>query len=152
MDRIRLALRMVETFGYNTVHTLKVCVFAHRKLFRTWFGGVNFVTPPKIRKSCFSTPNTTAMQQPLDAVIIASLKCRYRRSHIYRALDLEDAGHRDLYNFHQLQATEWICNACNSLGTSLIQNCSLHAKLVVVAVNPLYDSTVLYNVFEFLFA
>lgn len=51
--------------------------------------------PTNIQIESFK-PNLTSFVQPLDAGIIRCFKALYRRSFCQRALELDDAGERDL--------------------------------------------------------
>jgi len=75
-------------------------------------------------------PNSTSKIQPMDAGIIAAFKKRYRRSQLYRALDLEEAGSDDIYKVDQLQAMKWAVAAWNDISSTTISNCWKHCQIL----------------------
>lgn len=82
------------------------------------------------RSVIFPSPNIMAVLQPLDAAIIAALKCRYRRRHIARALDLSELGQSNIYNLDQLHAMKWIRDSWNEIPSAVIYNCWRRTKLL----------------------
>jgi hypothetical protein len=81
-------------------------------------------------------PNTTSKLQPMDAGIIASFKCHYRRRQLSHALDLLDAA-KNPYKVDQLTAMKWVIAAWRDLDQSVLVNCWKHTGI------PSTDSTIL---------
>jgi DDE superfamily endonuclease/Tc5 transposase DNA-binding domain len=92
-------------------------------------------------------PNTTSKLQPMDAGIIASFKCHYRRRQLAHALDLIDLQEcRNPYKIDQLTAMKWSRAAWNELDSSVMANCWKHTgllssdELAAGAVNAIEDT------------
>lgn len=75
-------------------------------------------------------PNTTSLMQPLDAGIIAALKCRYRLLQFWRVLDLDDLGKDDIYKVYIFQAICWISSHWMMLPSPVTGICWRHTSLV----------------------
>lgn len=74
-------------------------------------------------------PNTTSKIQPCDAGIIASLKVRYRRYQMERAIDLVDEGISDIYRVDVLSAMLALQRIWKELPPSVMKNCWEHTGL-----------------------
>jgi hypothetical protein len=74
-------------------------------------------------------PNATSKIQPMDAGIIASFKCRYRRLQLQHAVDRDEAGEHDIYKVDQLLAMNWCLDAWKDVTASTIANCFRHTGL-----------------------
>ena len=92
-------------------------------------------------------PNTTTKLQPMDADIIASFKCHYRRRQLAHALDLIDLEEcRNPYKVDQLTVMKWSRAAWNELDSSVMANCWKHTGLLdndgsaARTVNPIEDT------------
>lgn len=59
-----------------------------------------------------------------------SLKCRYKRLQMERALDLEEIGENDIFKINWLQAMQWIQEEWESTPCEVIQNCWRHTNTV----------------------
>lgn len=75
-------------------------------------------------------PNTTSVIQPLDAGIIAALKCHYPRLQAGRVLDLDDLRRDDIYKVYILEVIRWIISQWMILPSALIANCWLKTPLI----------------------
>lgn len=72
----------------------------------------------------FLPKNTTARLQPLDAGVIATIKKRYRRRVMKRAVDLIELGiTENLYNTDIRLASQNIYEIFNALDNSIIKKC-----------------------------
>ena len=72
----------------------------------------------------FLPKNTTARLQPLDAGIIASVKKRYRKRVVLRAVDLLSSNiTENLYAMDIRQAMENVYDIWENLEASVIQSC-----------------------------
>lgn len=78
----------------------------------------------------FLPPNTTSKLKPMDAGIIVSLKARYLKSQYERALDLIDAGEKNIYKLDQLTGMRSVQKIWEELPGGIIRNCWLHIGLV----------------------
>lgn len=84
-------------------------------------------------------PNTTSKLQPLDAGIIASLKCQIWKQQLEHTLDILDHENWDNlrpYKVDQLTAMRWARNAWRNMKSTVIQNCWKHTGLLSVPVPP----------------
>jgi hypothetical protein len=97
---------------------------------------------PNIEILCLP-PNTTSKLQPMDAGIIASFKCHYRKRQLRHALDALDVG-KSPYKINQLQAMQWAREAWFNLDQSVLVNCWRHTTLLSDSANPIppVDTTV----------
>ena len=84
----------------------------------------------------FLPPNTTSRIQPMDAGIIAAMKKRYRSFQLQRALDLEEIGHKNIFNVDVLQAMKWSQEAWDSVGPATIENCWRHSGVLGCQITP----------------
>ena len=67
-------------------------------------------------------PNTVSRLQPLDADIIAAIKCRYRRRKMRRALHLMDSNSNNIYKVDQHRAMDWMREIWETRTESIIYN------------------------------
>lgn len=77
----------------------------------------------------FFEPNLTAFVQPLDAGIIRCFKAHYRRGFCARALDLDDAGEREIYKIDLLEAMLMAKAAWDAVDSTTIRNCWNHTAI-----------------------
>ncbi|EJC97600.1 CENP-B/ARS binding protein-like protein, partial [Fomitiporia mediterranea MF3/22] len=77
----------------------------------------------------FFAPNMTPFIQPLDAGIIRTFKALYRRAFCKRAVDLDEAGERDIYKINLLEAMLMTNSAWDRVDASTIRNCWKHSGL-----------------------
>jgi DDE superfamily endonuclease len=77
----------------------------------------------------FFEPNMTAFVQPCDAGIIKCFKALYRRSVCSRALDLDNAGERDIYKINLLEAMVLAKKAWNTVTAEMITHCWAHSQI-----------------------
>ena len=78
--------------------------------------------------------NTTSRTQPLDAGVIASVKSRYRKRQLERAVDLIEEGITDnLYSIDLYSAIRMIYEIWNRMETSIFVNCWAKTCLVPIA-------------------
>lgn len=78
----------------------------------------------------FLPPNTTSKVQPMDAGIIASMKVKYRRYQMDRALGLSEEHIRDIYKLDILTAMKAFKGIWNELDSTTIQNCWNHTGIL----------------------
>ena len=78
----------------------------------------------------FLRPNTTTKLQPLDAGIIANVKCHYRHLLCKWIVDRIDAGHCGPHKVTVLQAMQWIIQAWKLVKPSTIRNCWRHTGIL----------------------
>jgi hypothetical protein len=75
-------------------------------------------------------PNTTGYLQPMDAGVIACFKRRYRRKQLDHAIDLDEAGVRDIFKVDQLRAMNWIKECWSQVPDDAIANCWKHVAIL----------------------
>ncbi|KAG6885130.1 hypothetical protein C0995_009563, partial [Termitomyces sp. Mi166 len=66
---------------------------------------------------------------PLDAGIIQCIKAHYRCAFCGRALDLDEAGERDIYKINLLEGMLMVTEAWNTIDSETIQNCWDHTEI-----------------------
>ncbi|KAH7925285.1 DDE-domain-containing protein [Leucogyrophana mollusca] len=93
------------------------------------FSGHNTSYEPRNIDLEFFEPNLTSFVQPLDAGIIRCVKAHYRRSFCRRAIDLDEAGERDIYKINLLEAMLMAKDAWDSVEPSTIKHCWDHAGI-----------------------
>ena len=72
----------------------------------------------------FLPKNTSSVLQPLDAGVIASLKKRYKKWKVSRAVDLLEAGKREnFYGCDVRTPIEVVYDLWSRLDSSIIHNC-----------------------------
>lgn len=74
-------------------------------------------------------PNLTSHVQPCDAGIIRTTKALYRNAFCLRAVDLDDAGQRDIYKIDLREAMLMMVKAWNQVKPSTIVNCWNHSGI-----------------------
>ncbi|KIJ48340.1 hypothetical protein M422DRAFT_45354 [Sphaerobolus stellatus SS14] len=84
---------------------------------------------PKNIQVEFFAPNLTSFVQPCNGGIIRCFKAHYRRAFCMRALDLEEAGERDIYKVNLLEAMLMAKNAWNAVTQDTIRHCWDHTKI-----------------------
>jgi len=85
-------------------------------------------TPRNIQVEFFEL-NLTAFVQPCDAGIIRCLKAHYRQEFCFRALELEEAGERDIYKINLLEAMLLAKRAWTAVTQDTISHCWNHTKI-----------------------
>lgn len=71
----------------------------------------------------FFEPNLTSYVQPCDAGIIRTIKAFYRQAFCLRAVDLDEAGKREIYKINLLESMLMVKEAWNQIDSTTIQNC-----------------------------
>ena len=84
--------------------------------------------PRNIHLECFK-PNLTSYVQPCDAGIIRTTKALYRTAFCLRAMELDDAGGRDIYKIDLHEAMLLMVEAWNKVKPSTIINCWNHTRI-----------------------
>lgn len=84
--------------------------------------------PSNVRLEHFE-PNMTPFVQPCDAGIIRCFKALYRRNFSRRAIDLDEAGEREIYKTDLLEAMVMAKEAWNSVTPETIRNCWIHTGI-----------------------
>ena len=77
----------------------------------------------------FFEPNMTPFVQPCDAGIIRCLKALYRREVCHQAIELDDAGERDIYKMNLLEGMMMAKCAWNQVSKRTIENCWKHTEI-----------------------
>ena len=77
----------------------------------------------------FFEPNMTAFVQPCDAGIIKCFKALYRRSHCSRAIDLDNAGEREIYKINLLESMTIAKKAWGQVTSETIAHCWRHSQI-----------------------
>src|ERR1700744_844763 len=85
-------------------------------------------TPTNIQIEFFE-PNMTAFVQPCDAGIIKCFKALYRRNLCSHALDLDDAGEREIYKINLLEAMTMAKEAWGRVTSETIEHCWKHSQI-----------------------
>jgi hypothetical protein len=93
------------------------------------FSGHEFAYQPTNVKLVFFEPNLTAFVQPLDAGVICCLKAHYRSAFCHRALELDDAGERDIYKIDLLEAMHMVNDAWDNVTSTTIEHCWDHTGI-----------------------
>ena len=93
------------------------------------FAGHQIAYEPTNVQIEFFKPNLTAFVQPLDAGVIRCFKAYYCHSFCSRALDLDDAGERDIYKVNLLEAMLMAKRAWNAVTSETISNCWDHTGI-----------------------
>ena len=84
--------------------------------------------PTNVRVEFFE-PNMTPFVQPCDTGIIQCFKAIYRRNFCSRALDLDDAGEREIYKIDLLKAMTMAKKAWNTVTSETIEHCWNHSQI-----------------------
>ncbi|KLO10496.1 DDE-domain-containing protein [Schizopora paradoxa] len=95
-------------------------------------------TPTNVRLEFFE-PNMTSFVQPLDAGIIRCMKAHYRSAFCNRAIDLDEAGEREVYKINLLEAMLMAKAAWYKVKPETIANCWNHAKIQPTPNNEKYE-------------
>lgn len=77
----------------------------------------------------FFEPNMTSFVQPCDAGVIRCFKATYRRNFCSHALDLDDAGEREIYKIDLLEAMTMAKKAWNTVTSETIAHCWNHTGI-----------------------
>jgi len=93
------------------------------------FSGYSIAYEPKNIHLEFFEPNLTSFVQPLDAGVIQCFKAHYHRAFCIRALDLDEAGERDIYKINLLEGMMMAREAWNAVEPSTIKNCWDHTGI-----------------------
>ena len=65
----------------------------------------------------------------MNADIIASFKCHYRKCQLEYVVDMIDAG-KNPYKIDQLTVMRWSCMTWRNLNVSVLANCWRHTTLL----------------------
>jgi hypothetical protein len=82
---------------------------------------INYV--PRNIQIEFFKPNLTAFIQPLDAGIIRCFKAHYRNSFCQRAIQLDEAGERDIYKIDLWEGMMMAQEAWEAVSAATIAHC-----------------------------
>lgn len=93
------------------------------------FAGHMFAYKPTNVEMVYFEPNLTSFVQPLDGGIIRCFKAHYRNQYCQRALDLDEAGERDIYKIHLLQGMLMATKAWERVTPDTIWNCWNHTGI-----------------------
>jgi hypothetical protein len=93
------------------------------------FSGHEIAYQPTNVKIEFFEPNLTPFVQPLDAGVIRCFKAHYRQAFCQCALDLDDAGERDIYKINLVEAMFMAKDAWNAISSETIKNCWEHTGI-----------------------
>jgi hypothetical protein len=93
-------------------------------------GHVAITYEPKNIKLLYFEPNLTAFVQPLDARIIRCFKAHYRKAFCQCAIELDDAGERDIYKIDLLESLTLAKEAWDAVSEQTISNCWFHTQIV----------------------
>jgi hypothetical protein len=116
--------RWVKKFDYKMR-----CESRHVCLFVDNFSGHTIPYEPTNVRLEFFEPNMTSFVQPCDAGIIRCFKALYRRNFCARAVDLDEAGERDIYKNDLLEAMMMARAAWNSISSTTIKHCWDHTQI-----------------------
>ena len=97
----------------------------------------------------FFQPNMTSYVQPCDAGVIRCFKALYRRNFCARAIDLDEAGERNIYKLDLLEGMTMAKQAWNAVSSETIEHCWDHAQiqsLVIFYFVMLISSMLIYNI------
>jgi len=101
----------------------RVCLFVDN------FSGHTVDYEPTNVQLEFFEPNLTPFVQPCDAGIIRCLKALYRREFCHRAIELDDAGEREIYKINLLEGMMMVQRAWNQVSQQTITNCWNHTQI-----------------------
>ena len=85
----------------------------------------------------FFAPNLTSFIQPLDAGIIRCFKAHYQQSFCHWAINLDDAGERDIYNINLLEGMLMAKKAWKSVTQETMENCWNHTAIQHAPISPI---------------
>jgi hypothetical protein len=77
----------------------------------------------------YFAPNLTSYVQPNDAGIIRTMKALYRKGFCLWAIELDDAGERDIYKINLLEGIMLVAEAWSNVQAATIVNCWNHTKI-----------------------
>ena len=77
----------------------------------------------------FFEPNLTAFVQPLDAGIIRCFKAHYQNNFCQRAIQLDEAGERDIYKINLREGMMMAEEAWKAVSAMTIAHCWDHTKI-----------------------
>jgi hypothetical protein len=100
------------------------------------FSGHFILYEPKNIELVYFEPNITSHIQPNNAGIIRCLKALYRKSFAERAIDLDDAGERNIWKINLLEAMRMAERAWDQVNAATIENCWRHTGIVPEHPNP----------------
>jgi hypothetical protein len=101
----------------------------HICLFIDNFSGHSISYQPSNIDLEFFEPNMTPFVQPCDAGIIRCFKAIYRRSFCARAIDLDEAGERNIYKLDILEGMTMAKQAWNAVTSETIKHCWDHTQI-----------------------
>jgi hypothetical protein len=101
------------------------------------FSAHNLVFEPTNVTVHFFVPNLTLFIQPLDAGIIRCFKAHYRRAFCHWAINLDDAGERDIYNINLLEGMLMAKKAWKSVNQETMENCWNHTAIQGAPIAPI---------------
>lgn len=101
----------------------RVCLFVDN------FSGHTVDYEPTNVRLEFFEPNLTPFVQPCDAGVICCLKALYRREFCHRAIELDDAGEREIYKINLLEGMMMVQRAWNQVSQQTIANCWNHTQI-----------------------
>lgn len=93
------------------------------------FSGHSIEYDPTNIEIDFFEPNLTSFVQPLDAGIIRCFKAHYRTSLCKRAIDLDEAGQREIYKINILEGMLLAEDAWKAVSAETIKHCWDHTKI-----------------------
>ena len=95
----------------------------HVLLIIDYFSGHSIQYQPTNIQIEFFEPNLTSFVQPLDAGIIWCVKAHYRGSFCQCAIDLDEAGERDIYKINLLEGMIMADATWKEVMPETIQHC-----------------------------
>ncbi len=101
----------------------------HICLFIDNFSGHKVAYKPSNIQVEFFEPNMTLFVQPLDTGIIRCLKAHYRSAFCNRAIDMDDAGERNIFKLNLLEAMLMAKEAWRKVTPLSIENCWNHTQI-----------------------
>lgn len=93
------------------------------------FSGHSIKYDPTNIEIDFFEPNLTSFVQPLDAGIIRCFKAHYKTSLCKRAIDLDEAGQREIYKINVLEGMLLAEDAWKAVSAETIKHCWDHTKI-----------------------
>ncbi|KIJ04375.1 hypothetical protein PAXINDRAFT_122841 [Paxillus involutus ATCC 200175] len=93
------------------------------------FSGHSIAYNPRHIQLEFFEPNLTSFVQPLDAGVIRCFKALYRRAFCRRAIDLDEAGERNIYKINLREAMLMAKEAWDAVDSTTIQHCWNHCGI-----------------------
>ena len=93
------------------------------------FSGHNISYEPHNIQLEYFELNMTSFMQPLDAGVIQCSKAHYQHAFWICALDLDDAGERDIYKVNLLEAMLMVKESWDAIESSTIKHCWDHTEI-----------------------